>query len=780
MTTSFTSGERAAWVQQMAAAMRKGDSAWFDRLLASADAQGLTAAADIAMRERRWAAAASLLDRIAPRDNVAAVKLCLSRNLAALQIHRPQIYNELVSLPKSDHCGIGTAANNQPTIVCKRSDGQNISLSPGNHPLQGLASAMDFLKPVFQSGQAFAMCGLGDGYLLFQLAKKPPQLFMDSEQCVFLLEPDAHVALTALMIHDYTGPTGPIEQRRFQWFIGSDWSHALQTTMAEDPYLPAPQISVMLGMNPQEIQAALKTLLNQRTAREMRLREECDRYYSAIDPRELAACFTARPPRKPRVLLITTRFSTVLQYATRDAVAGFEQTGWQTRLIIEPTTYHRDSFSAIRAALVEFKPDLVFQIDHQRQEYGELYPRKLPFVSWFQDHLPHLMKPETGEKIGATDFVLTDAGPIYVRNYQYPARQMIAMSKLTAPPPLLPRSSAPGEDLVFVSNAAHTPATLRERLAQAIAAGEAASGLADECLRRLIDLHDAGESLPAYRDVCQFADDVVRDLKLDLSEDQFGKLCWTLNHPVCDALYRRQTVRWIAAVAKDLGLNFGLYGKGWDQHPELAVYARGPIESGRAFNELCRRSAINFQIAPYLCLHQRLLDGVCSGAFFLVRRNIADIAPQAMLDLLETHCGPQTKNLNDARSRIPPPVRDRFERLVKDCRRTLTPLGDEDPIEMVRVWQEANLLVPSAGVLPHLDEISFSDPAELKRCIARFVRDPDLRERIAIEQRQNILGRLTYAAAIERMTERMGELLSAKPQDPFNSRPKIADAAQAA
>ena len=38
----------------------------------------------------------------------------------------------------------------------------------------------------------------------------------------------------------------------------------------------------------------------------------------------------------------------------------------------------------------------------------------------------------------------------------------------------------------------------------------------------------------------------------------------------------------------------------------------------------------------------------------------------------------------------------------------------EDPIEVVRWWQEARLLEASACVLPHLDEVSFTDASSLK------------------------------------------------------------------
>jgi len=83
-----------------------------------------------------------------------------------------------------------------------------------------------------------------------------------------------------------------------------------------------------------------------------------------------------------------------------------------------------------------------------------------------------------------------------------------------------------------------------------------------------------------------------------------------------------------------------------------------------------------------------------------------------------THCGSHINSLGEARACVPPPVRERFEGLVQDCVRCLCSSGTEDPIQMVRTFQEAQLLVPSHGVLPHLEENQLSrccEPEELHR-----------------------------------------------------------------
>ena len=771
---------QAAQMREIGQLLLKGDRASAAVMLAVAPQPSamLIAAADHAMRERRWADAAWYFDQVAPIDPSSQIKRCLCRNLASLNRFRPEIHDRLIALSSSAHCGIGASATGHPTIVVRRSDGQNVALSPGNQPLTGLKIALTQLAPVFQSGHSIALCGIGDGYLFHEIAAKAPALFLGMQQAVFLLEPDPHILLTALMIHDYTGATGPIEQERFYWFLGAAWAEELRELLDRDPALPIPHASLTLSMDWQSIQTKLTALIARGGETLRRQRDQIDAYYNALSMDALRALFGDAPPRRPRVLLLTTRFSTVLQYATFDAASAFQQADWETHVLIEPSPHHRVLNSAIQAALLEFKPDLVFQIDHQRHEHANLFPPNLPFACWIQDHLPCLMNPQAGERVGPTDFVLTDAGSTYVRHYAYPDRQIIPLSKLTTPPDLLPAPHTWATDLAFVSNASGTPKALAEQtLARFPDAAERA--IVAKIIAQVIERFAANDPLDTYSDVLQLVRQMLAESGTHPEPDKVHALARAINHPLCDALYRQQALRWVAQAAWDMNLSLSLYGQGWDQNPEFARYGKGPIAAGDAMRAVSRQAAINFQIAPYVCLHQRLLDGVCSGSFFLVREHVSDTAPQEMLELLQAHCDPRATTLDQARTSVASPARDRFERLLKQCRRALCSMGDEDPIEMVRAFAEAKLLGPD-GVLPRLAQTTFADARSLRGRIERFVGSPDLREQIMLEQRQSILGRLTYAASLARVTRRIGELLPAESSPTFVGVPISLDLESAA
>src|SRR5947209_7796530 len=162
-----------------------------------------------------------------------------------------------------------------------------------------------------------------------------------------------------------------------------------------------------------------------------------------------------------------------------------------------------------------------------------------------------------------------------------------------------------------------------------------------------------------------------------------------------------------------MGLRVGLYGAGWEKHPQLAKYARGPVAFGADLDELTRHSAINLQIVPFLCLHQRLLDGISAGGFFLIREHPSDVAPQVLLDLLEAHCGANAWSVAEASGRIPSGARDSFNSILLECERCLCSMRTEDAVEMVRTWQEAELLVAGEGVLPAFEDVRFRSRQEL-------------------------------------------------------------------
>ena len=752
--TVSTTAERA--LDEIAAALRRGDVPRAERAIAasgvSVPPHAMLRLAELNIRRRRWADAAWLLDHMQGRDPAAELRRRLARNMAALEKHRPDVFAALADVAGDADVGIGTTPTGHSTIICRRPDGSGaIALSPGGDPPAAAASAMAQLQPTLKQGQSIALCGVGDGYLLHALSRDTTPLFLTTQQPVFAIEPDPRVLFHCLMLHDYTGPAGPIQQPRFYWFAGARWEQDLEQTVLADLMLGCPQLGVGLGLQSEAIQAKLQALVSELVRRDGDTKERVTTYYDTRTAFDIAEPFGPGSAQRPRVLLVTTRFSTVLQYSTRDTAAAFEALGWEARVLMEPSPAHRLYHTAMRVEVDAFRPDLVFQIDHLRHEHGDMFPPNLPFVCWIQDHLPNL-GGKVGRLVGPTDFVLTDAVPTYVNDYDYPPGQLIAMSKLTSVRMAGGDTARDNREVVFVSNASRQPQELLEERLRTFTGRPELRDLLAWAGRRIIDRYADGSPVATYPDVHRLVSEAQQEGGVELTRETVAVATW-LCHPFSDALYRQQALRWAAAAAERLGLSLCLYGNGWDRHPDFAPHARGPVENGPALYELTRRSAINLQIVPYLCLHQRLLDGLCAGGFFLVREHVADVAPQAMSDMLAAHCDPQVRTLLQARGSIPPAARERFDVLVDDCRRSLCPTGTEDPVEVLRSWEQAELIVPGAGVLPHLRDVTFTDEATLTERMAEFFNNPDRRREIVAAQQESVSSRLTYEVGLRRMID---------------------------
>ena len=748
-------------------ALRRGDHAAAGELLDAVPLppDQLQSMGDGLMRRRRWRDAEWVFSRLDSPPAPVEMKRVLSRNFSALQEHRPEIYRQFITLGATEGFGIAASPSGRPTILARRADGSAVSLSGGADPLASAHNALQQVKQSTPNGEALALCGLGDGYLLQLLASRPRELFMDMQQAVFVLEPQPQVFLHALMIHDYAGPNGPIAAERFRLFVGPDWQAQLEAAISHQPSIGLSNVLIQQGFDGAAVAEGVRAGICALAARDAVLKQDVADYYAAFVPD-----FAPRD-RRPRVMLVTTRFSTVLQYSTRDTADAFQQLGWDTHVLIEPGPSHRLYQFTMRAALAAFKPDVVFQIDHLRHEHADMFPPNLPFVCWAQDHLPNLLAADAGRRVGPLDFVLTDNTVAYEKTYGYPQRQLIPTTKLTAAaavPTVAPSVQASAaqktDDVVFVSNASRTAEHLLAEVQRSWADSRYALDVLLDAAQCLLAAYAQGRTVSTYGEIRDrvAAAEAARGVRLGPAE-RLNVSRW-LMHPLNDTLYRQQALRWVSAAAGRLGLSVGLYGKGWDTHPAFVPHARGPVAYGEALDDLTRRAAINLQIVPFVCLHQRLLDGLAAGGFFLVRQNVNDVLPQRLLNFIVQHTrdGGGVRTTEATRRALPPERVAEFDALLRAAVPGTASSDGDDVVTLVSDWADAGLLQAGGGeVLPRLSEVSFDGAAQAAERLARFAADPRLRAEVAAEQRRAVVERLSYVAGMRRVQGRIAALLRA-------------------
>ena len=712
----------------------------------------LASVADLHMAMERWSEAADVLARMKYRNSSAEMNRKLCGNLASFKQHRPAIYKTLIETRPGDRFAIAPSKTGHPTIFVGPT-----SLSAGNDPLGGVQTAMNTIDAAYRAGKAIGLTGIGDGYLLSHLAQNPPELILGREQAIVIIEPDPNLLLAVLVIHDFSGADGPIEQSRFNWYVGLEWAQSFRDEFFSDLFRMYPNITIRTGLSSDAIEEELAKFLKEVAALDTRLVEEIQAHYARMTTEDWLDVLGEHPKRQPRVLVITTRFSTVLQYSAGDTTDAFRRLGWDAHLLIEPGAAHGMNRIAIRDAVARVKPDLVFQIDHIRSEYGNMFPPNLPAICWIQDHLPNLMNAQAGVSIGPRDFILTADEQMYHGKFGYPLRQCIYLNKATRVPQVPAAFEQDGETMVFVSNCSHEPGEMVEKLAQKLA-GEPTELLVREFCRRAMEHYAGGGCIESIRQLREALMQVEGDLKIHISSAEHReKLVHALWHPFNDTLYRQQALRWAADAADSMGLTLALYGNGWEKNREFARFARGYAKYGAELEELTRRSRINLQIVPFSCFHQRLLDGLVSGGFFLIREHPVNHIPADFTAFVETNFDPSIRTTDAARKIVSDELRPRFEELLAAYRR----LNDQpDPVLRVRTFKERSMLQK----LPRLDEVCFGDEATLRERLIRFADDRDARREVSANQKEFVERAFTYEAHMRRVVREIHSLISLEPQ----------------
>lgn len=693
-----------------------------------------------------YVAAENQLEALDADDLNVATPRRLARNLAALEVHRPQVLAQLVEaglLAAVQRYPLAVTASGHPVPTRINSEGKAMLLAAGQDPPTAAAAAVTELADPIQRGDALCLADLVDGHVLTALAAAKPTLIVGQQQRIDVVEPDPHRVTVCLMLHDWSQQDGPILDPRFDWYVGRKSLSTYEARLANEPMTMLPQAILGREKRRNAAHEMLVRCRQQIATQQAQWQRRIDRHYADFR----CGALTVGQMTRPKVLLVTSRFTTVLQYSTADCEQAFRKLGWRTRKLIEPSGTHRITTRAIAEALATFRPDLVFTIDKLRSHCESAFPEKLPYVCWIQDQLASFTNAQAGASIGPRDFVLSMVGPMYTRRWGYPARQIIPVPKLTRPPARPKAWTSDGDDLVYVSSASQRVETLLESFRE--------HDLMRICAESIVAEYEAGRSLPTLWHVARIVDRVCAKHRCELTAEERSLAINQLMHPLNNALYRQQALRWVGEAADDLGLSFAIYGAGWDGHPDFARFARGPVAYGPELEQLTRRSKINLQIVPSFCLHQRLLDGLVAGGFFLVRQHPSDELLPKLIRQLDPASRTVAEALEAAGDR-----RGELEEALAEAECFADQGGPIDLVAWLRDCRQSELINDTGEALPHFDEIDFADAAGLRHRIQTYINAEDLRQEVSEAQRLAVEQRLSYTAGMRRMLKRVGRLLT--------------------
>ncbi|HEY3241809.1 MAG TPA: glycosyltransferase [Phycisphaerae bacterium] len=609
--------------------------------------------------------------------------------------------------------------------------------------------------------------GLGFGWYFRRVYDVTRDTFLGYSCALYVIEPDLVALAIVLHLHDWSDV---IVDPRVHWFCGPAAGEQFEALLRRDIDLMLPKVAVRTRLRPVPPETgAAPVIVRVNDFRVQRADESALRMqqqYAGRDVHYWARRFRAAlegsgPPL--RILSFVSRHTTFLQYSMRDARRAFESLGCQHRVITERSDHHGIAASRYHDEVADFDPDLFFIIDHFRRGHESRLPENLPILTWDQDGLPHALNREGMARVGPLDVVVGMTKQSACLRFGLPPHKYLTAAMPANPhefsaAPMSADELAPHRcDVSYVSNQSQTPRAYHEHESRSIS--DAGGQRLLEQLYRLIEQSmSAGELTVGPRAVAL----------IERAERQAG--AYVQNAPmrewiltwyvwrVMDRFYRHQALEWVADWCDRRGRSFHLYGRGWDQHPRLGRYARGVAANGAELRAIYQASTINLQIFPAGFIHQRAMDGLAAGGFFLARRSPADFNGL----LVKAICRRCDKvDITSTRAMLSS-ADDELRAALEAFRRVSgDPLPDDgqDKLAELRIQSELSC---AAECFPRFGEIVFDSADSFASIADRFIDQPALRTELAAGMRQVVLSQFTYETTMRKFLEFTRDYLQAE------------------
>lgn len=607
----------------------------------------------------------------------------------------------------------------------------------------------------------FLIEGVGGGYLLPRLYEATKDLCVGYSPPIYLVERNLRALAVVLRLHDWSALLG--DARVYVTAGAAAWEQ-WQQILRQNPELTLPSGATVLqawpGSPPSPASAVIEEMAREREAICEELAGRMEAVFAPADRAYWARRYAAAGGDDPlRVLAVTCRYTTFLQHSTRDLLSAFERSGARTKLLIESNDHSMLPRRTYLQAFVEYRPDLVMVLDHHRQEMPDRYPRNVPYACWIQDELTTLFDPNVGSRMHEFDFTIGYARSRCVVMCGYPADQFMPCRLAVDPEKFAPRPDEEVDpslrcDVVYVSNQSEPLDLLHERLRRGIQHPQV-QVLLDAFYDQTRDLmrgprFNGGYDLDVLlRAVEQKAGLILRD------EGMRNRLMGVYVRPMADRAIRHATLEWVADWADATGRTLHLWGRGWENHPRFARYARGVAEHGRQLGRIARHAAINLHSGTTQALHQRVLEVVAAGGFLMVRRHPLDFPPpehESYMRYLAEH------NINQP-ARIP--IGDLPSGWVEGRRRRDEMIGRTTPdsievtpeflVEHDPRYEEPLRFRFPAVAFPNFESMTFDGPETFARRAEHFLAHPEEREVMVRGMQASVREMFTYDALASRI-----------------------------
>lgn len=605
--------------------------------------------------------------------------------------------------------------------------------------------------------------GIGVGHYFERVYKATVNTFLGYSCALYVLEPDTARLALQLHLHDWT--TILADDRVFL-FHGLDCKEQLLAAWNSNFDLPWPT-RVFSAPRSGAASGAVEFVQKSGLAREHQIREslaQLNQQYVHCDlahwSRRFAEAASSQGAARPlRILSAVSTHTTFLQHSMRDARRALESLGHEVRVLTEekpftiigPLTYHQ--------AIREFEPDLFLLLDHLRPECAAVIPENLPILTWDQDLLPHVFTPQNLARIGRNDFiaggskyhcVTLGCNPEQLLNARIPT----CPEQFSGPDLSDDERSRYECDVSYVSHAAQTPKAFHD---------EERSQYSDSKTKQLLDT--MFELLPGQIARYRVADGGVMKSVLDeacrvcgvaeITEALRARLCGWYLWRLGDRLFRHEALEWVADWAGASGRSFRIYGNGWEKHPSLSSFAAGPAQNGRELLCVYRASRINLQLMPAGFVHQRSLDGLAAGGFFLTRLVPDDLRGRTLRKLVARIDSLSIRTTQELLAHADTELRRLLGTFAGDRISTI----HESQKELLAYLRASSELTYPDEVFTDLQTIQFDSAAQFRELAEAFLADRQRRNEVAARMRDAVIRHYSYQPTMKSFLDSMTRYL---------------------
>jgi hypothetical protein len=448
-----------------------------------------------------------------------------------------------------------------------------------------------------------------------------------------------------------------------------------------------------------------------------------------------------------RILVYTTRFSTYMRHAAADLVGAFQSIGHEARLLIEPDDHTRQTQLHTLRGVVEFDPHGVVLLNYLRPQIGPVLPPHVPVVTWSQDAMAHYFVGAQPPRAGSLDFVAGLLYPELRTRLGVPDDRMLAWPNAVSPAKFHrgPVGSAYEHlrcDVAMMTRHSESPEAYLARMMAENGAGTP-TGRSIGALELRV---------PAALERAQRENRwVARELRVECEAailEGYGRapspgmvegLLYQIAMPLADLHFRQQAAQWAADACERNGWRLHLYGNGWEEHPELAGYAKGELGHGEELRAAYQLAGVTIHASVRGLMHQRVAEAAMSGGLPIVRRSFEDVdrARWFQLNSMVGNVEPDGKT-EDGRPRYAIAKHEGLRRVAELWARCGLTLGEGGMVSPsayeMDVLKNCPLGKPKmpeddpGRMLVDVGEVGFAGEQELER-IVRQAQDNDWRER---------------------------------------------------